>query len=143
MFLCRTLYKRKLNAIRRNGTRQLNWIPIRKKSVADFRLEGSHFQLWKWKSFLLSIKLICVRLSTPNISSNCESLFWSKLKSKSILKNVDYVLMFLMFIGPCIVVIVEEWKTNLMSLLILFHFLCAQHVSDINPLNTELNPICQ
>ena len=29
-------------------------------------------------------------------------------------------------------VIVEEWKTNLMSLAILFHFLCAQHVSDIN-----------
>ena len=29
-------------------------------------------------------------------------------------------------------VIVEEWKTNLMSLAILFHFLRAQHVSDIN-----------
>ena len=28
--------------------------------------------------------------------------------------------------------IVEEWKTNLMSLAILFHFLYAQHVSDIN-----------
>jgi len=27
---------------------------------------------------------------------------------------------------------VEEYKTNLMSLAILFHFLCAQHVSDIN-----------
>ena len=27
---------------------------------------------------------------------------------------------------------VEEWKTNLMSLAILFHFLRAQHVSDIN-----------
>ena len=26
----------------------------------------------------------------------------------------------------------EEWKTNLMSLAILFRFLCAQHVSDIN-----------
>ena len=38
----------------------------------------------------------------------------------------------LMFIGPCIIVIVEERKTNLMSLAILFHFLCAQHVSDIN-----------
>jgi len=37
-----------------------------------------------------------------------------------------------MFIGPCIIAIVEEWKTNLMSLAILFHFLCAQHVSDIN-----------
>ena len=28
--------------------------------------------------------------------------------------------------------IFEEWKTNLMSLAILFHFLRAQHVSDIN-----------
>ena len=38
----------------------------------------------------------------------------------------------LMFIGLCIIVIVEEWNTNLMSLAILFHFLCAQHDSDIN-----------
>ena len=37
----------------------------------------------------------------------------------------------LMFIGPCIIAIVDEWKTNLMSLAILFHLLCAQHVSDI------------
>ena len=38
----------------------------------------------------------------------------------------------LMFIGPCIIAIFDEWKTNLMSLAILFHLLCAQHVSDIN-----------
>jgi len=38
----------------------------------------------------------------------------------------------LMFIRPCIIVIVEELKTNLMSLAFVFHFLCAQHVSDIN-----------
>ena len=37
-----------------------------------------------------------------------------------------------MFIGPCIIAIVDEWKTNLMSLAILFHLLCAQYVSDIN-----------
>jgi len=30
-----------------------------------------------------------------------------------------------MFIGPCIIVIVEELKTYLTSLAILFHFLCA------------------
>ena len=35
-----------------------------------------------------------------------------------------------MFIGPCIIAIVDKWKTNLMSLAILFHLLCAQHVSD-------------
>ena len=40
---------------------------------------------------------------------------------------------YLMFIGPCIIAIVEEWKTNFMSLAILFHLLCAQHVSDIYP----------
>jgi len=28
--------------------------------------------------------------------------------------------------------LVDEWKTNLMSLAVLFHFLCTQHVSDIN-----------
>ena len=38
----------------------------------------------------------------------------------------------LMFMWPSIIVIVEEWKTNLTSLAILFHFLCTQHVSDIN-----------
>ena len=41
-------------------------------------------------------------------------------------------LLALMFIGLCIIVIVEEWNTNLISLAILFHFLCAQHVSEIN-----------
>ena len=45
---------------------------------------------------------------------------------------VGVVLYNLMFIGSCIIVIVEEKKTNLMSLAILFHFLCGQHVSDIN-----------
>ena len=28
--------------------------------------------------------------------------------------------------------LIDEWKTNFMSLAILFHLLCAQHVSDIN-----------
>jgi len=35
-----------------------------------------------------------------------------------------------MFIGPCIIVTVEESKTNLMSLAILFHFSCTQNVPD-------------
>ena len=38
---------------------------------------------------------------------------------------------------------VEEWKTNLMSLAILFHFLCAQHVSEINiPIIRSLRLCC-
>jgi len=31
-----------------------------------------------------------------------------------------------------IIVIVEDYKTNFVPLAILFHFLCAQHVSDKN-----------
>jgi len=38
----------------------------------------------------------------------------------------------IMYIGPFIIVIVEEWKTKLMSLAILFHFLCVQQVPEIN-----------
>ena len=34
--------------------------------------------------------------------------------------------------SPQTELVVDEWKTNLMSLAILFHLLCAQHVSDIN-----------
>ena len=34
-------------------------------------------------------------------------------------------------------ILVEEWKTNLMPLVILFHFLCAPHVSDINRLTPK------
>ena len=38
---------------------------------------------------------------------------------------------------------VEEWKTNLMSLAILFRLLCAQHVSDINiPIIRSLRLCC-
>jgi hypothetical protein len=54
-----------------------------------------------------------------------------KLKSSRISIRCKIV-WYLMFIGPCIIVMVEEWKTNLMSLAILFRFLCVQHVSDIN-----------
>jgi len=38
----------------------------------------------------------------------------------------------LIFIGPCINVIVENKRPTWCHLLFLFHFLCAQHVSDIN-----------
>ena len=34
-----------------------------------------------------------------------------------------------MFIGPCIIVIVEEWKTNLMSLAILLKLACYNVLS--------------
>ena len=37
-----------------------------------------------------------------------------------------------MFIGPCIIVIVEDLKTNLMSLVVFISLIFAQHVSNIN-----------
>ena len=37
-----------------------------------------------------------------------------------------------MFIGPCIIAIVEELKTNLMSLVVFISLIFAQHVSNIN-----------
>jgi len=38
----------------------------------------------------------------------------------------------LMYIGPCIIVIVENKRLTWCHLLFLFHFLCAQNISDIN-----------
>jgi len=62
---------------------------------------------------------------------------------KSCRENQNTVYVYLMFIGPCIIVIVEEQKTNLMSLATLFHFLCAQHISDINiPIISSLRLFC-
>jgi hypothetical protein len=58
---------------------------------------------------------------------------WNSGDANRYTEQVDLKRIFiLMFIGPCIIVILEEWKINLKSLAILFHFLCAQHVSDIN-----------
>ena len=41
-----------------------------------------------------------------------------------------------------IFILIEEWKTNLMSLVILFHFVCAQYVSDINISNIKSLRLC-
>jgi len=77
-----------------------------------------------------------VRFITPVAKAMGFSQTWrSKIKSRQVSspcetkyeKSVGH----LMFIGPCIIAIVEEWKTNLMSLAILFQLLCAQHISDI------------
>jgi len=40
--------------------------------------------------------------------------------------------LFRMFIGLCIILIVEELKTNLMSLVVFISLIFAQHVSNIN-----------
>ena len=75
-----------------------------------------------------------------------EEAFVLKVKPRKIITNKRHIFhyrlsrawksvkcMNLMFIGPCTIAIVEEWKTNLMSLAIFFfHLLCTQHVSDIN-----------
>jgi len=64
------------------------------------------------------------------MTSDSQTLLISKkLKHLKSLLKITYTLM---FTGPYIIVIVEEQKSNLMSVAILFHFLCPQHVSDIN-----------
>ena len=86
----------------------------------------------------------CRGLSSRQIQAFCKpmSIFrWQRtdlvpgiadVKKKSNIKCFKLRNVNPMFIGPCIIAIVDEWKTNLMSLAILFHLLCAQHVSDIN-----------
>jgi len=45
---------------------------------------------------------------------------------------VKHTCVHLIFIGLCVIVIVENKRPTWCHLLFLFHFLCAQHVSDIN-----------
>ena len=78
--------------------------------------------------------ICCSRLSTQRLKS-----LWFRTVAYHLAHRSTFRLsahrvfsVILMFIGPCIIAIVDEWKTNLMSLAILFHFLCAQHVSHIN-----------
>jgi hypothetical protein len=93
----------------------------------------------------------CFLNSAGEIEKNHENLFFTILdnpiKTASFIKDHQFIqyieelttislhknmLSYLMFIGACIIVIIEEWKTNFMLLAIVFHFSCAQHVSDIN-----------
>ena len=69
-----------------------------------------------------------VYLSEANASHSHKTL-------TEVSSSVPHFLQVGLFISPIIyrfLLKVEELKTNLMSLAILFHFLCAQHVSDIN-----------
>ena len=77
-------------------------------------------------------KTIMTDICTPTVLSVvvCGSFTFRGEHRLGVLWN--RVLREIMFIEPCIIAIVDEWKTNLMSLAILFHLLCAQHVSDIN-----------
>ena len=90
-------------------------------------------KLWHWDYFRPCTELKIWHLLVAKKSAVCcyiiSYLHFTELYILSIAVNNK---VFLMFIGPCIIAIVEEQKTNFMSLAILFHFLCAQYVSDIN-----------
>ena len=73
-------------------------------------------------SFMLTVKLNKRQTGTYRIQCNAAPLI-TGLTGSNFAWSTD--------VQHC--VSLEEWKTNLMSLAILFHFLCAQHVSDINP----------
>ena len=66
-----------------------------------------------------------------NKNQNNRFFFFQNLRVEPRFKVPVKQVLYLMFIGPCIIAIVER-KTNLMSLATLFHLLRAQHVSDIN-----------
>ena len=68
--------------------------------------------------------------------------FSTPISSPFVLLKWIFTNVYLIFIGPCIIAIVEEWNTNLLSLAILFHFLCAQHVSHINISITRSLQLC-
>ena len=64
--------------------------------------------------------------------------FWKAFQITNFIKILPVgamtklVVIFLKFAKAHNIFHLEEQKTNLMSLAMLFHFLCAQHVSDIN-----------
>jgi len=59
------------------------------------------------------------------ISAKCKvTMYWFKRQRETIIT--------LIFIGQCIIVIVENKRPTWCHLLFLFNFLCAQYVSDIN-----------
>ena len=60
----------------------------------------------------------------------CNNIFLRESNTTLTLHEISY--RSLMFIGPCIIVIVEELKTNLMSLVVFISLIFAQHVSKIN-----------
>ena len=70
----------------------------------------------------------CEHYDSISLYCSCNGICFRQICREN--QNTHFVN--LMFIGPCIIAIVDEWKTNLLSLAILFHLLCAQHVSDIN-----------
>ena len=87
----------------------------RKSSSCYLECTGMGVQTTMWV-----YKIQCGR---PNYNVGVQTTMWvSKLQCECPNYNV----------GVQTTIWVEEWKTNLMSLAILFHFLCTQHVSDIN-----------
>ena len=81
----------------------------------------------KWNKIASDIKLVFYS-STITMMHGPINIRYTKTCWKGYVNKYNN----LMFIGPCIIAIVDEWKTILMSLAIIFHLLCAQHVSDIN-----------
>jgi len=131
-------------------SRSFSFLSRRKRCVSQWKVE--HFDMPHWtrlgvKKFLrissellqlgcyfytrvIGVHLIHSTISRPYVQLCKNVSFWEKvLLPWEKLFNFDNAFHsdFKHFIMT-----VEEWKTNLMSLAILFHFLCAQHVSDIN-----------
>ena len=87
----------------------------------------------------LPITLYC-SWSTKQVPLSTGRLFFLVLNGAIVFYNKEFCWYVRLFILSLLMLLykvwvrflVDEWKTNLMLLAILFHLLCAQHVSDIN-----------
>jgi len=70
----------------------------------------------------------CISFGNENEDLNNQGSNWNSVRGVKRTNQLGS----LMFTGPCIIVIVENKRPTWCHLLFLFHFLCAQHVSDIN-----------
>ena len=108
----------------------VNTLPVGPDSFSTFFRSSCYVLLWAGILFFMTLKM---NPSLKNIALLVRPLwllrklrsFYSRINLKKkerwlFGKTSNNLIMNLMFIGPCIIVIVEEWKTNLMSLVFYF-----------------------
>ena len=95
---------------------------------------------WPWN---ITVRIVSLHYNNPltfiHFWNLCLLMYWEAFPKVKV-PRAQSLLLSLMFIGPCIIVIVEEYKTSLMSLAILFHFLCVQQASACNTDTTPTQP---
>ena len=102
--------------------------PVRVKQLVSRWIDFCYILYWEMFLHFFWENASWVNIGQNNRPFTCHLVLL--LEATTLGKNVANI-----FAQDCTITsrgLVEEWKTNLMSLAILFHLLCAQHVSDIN-----------